>query len=96
MTTRLLGNYWLGRKKSAMVDGCPALRDGALQIIDLGGYGSGTYTLITYSGSLNDESLELTAMPDGFNAFLDTSNAGQVNLAVEPLSDGIFSDRFEP
>jgi autotransporter-associated beta strand protein len=70
--------------------------DGALQIIDLGGYGSGTYTLITYSGSLNDDTLELTALPDGFKAFLDTSNAGQVNLVVEPLSDGIFSNRFEP
>ena len=69
--------------------------DGTLQVIDLGGYGSGTYRLIEYGGSLNDETLELTSLPDGFNARLDTTTAGEINLIVEPPIDEIFSDRFQ-
>lgn len=69
--------------------------DGVLRVEELGGFAAGTYTLITYSGALNDQTLDLASFSDGFTAFVDTSTPGQVNLVVEALADTVFADRFQ-
>ncbi len=57
--------------------------DGTLNIIDIGGFGSGVYRLINYGGDLTDHGLELGALPGGAKSqtlFLQTAIDGQVNL----------------
>lgn len=68
--------------------------DGTLQIDNLGGFDEGSYTLIQYSGSLTDNTLDVVNLPAGFNALVDTSVPGQVLLVVESI-DELFQDRFE-
>ncbi|MBU2885360.1 autotransporter-associated beta strand repeat-containing protein [Gilvimarinus agarilyticus] len=56
--------------------------DGTLEIIDWGGYGAGTYRLITYTGTFVDNGLDISSQPSDFNAALDTTNPGEINLVV--------------
>ena len=58
---------------------------GVLNVTDGGSFGSGSYRLINYGGTLIDLSLTLGTLPMGFsssNVSLTTAVAGQVNLVV--------------
>jgi polygalacturonase len=46
------------------------------------GFTNGTYTLMTYGGSLGGSLPVLATLPPGYNYALDTSIAGEVNLIV--------------
>lgn len=57
--------------------------DGTLAITDVGGFGAGVYRLINYGGTLTDNTLDIGALPDGFDAgdlLVQTAVDGQVNL----------------
>jgi fibronectin-binding autotransporter adhesin len=58
---------------------------GVLNVTDGGNFGSGSYRLINYGGTLTDLSLALGTLPVGFsgsNVTVTTAVAGQVNLVV--------------
>ena len=74
------------------VDGDLVL-DGTLDIQMLEGFSEGTYTLMTYTGTLQDEGMVLGQMHG--DAFLDTATPGEVRLVVEEVELQIFHDRFE-
>ncbi len=57
---------------------------GTNNIIAGDGFTNGTYTLMTYTGTLSGNSPTLGATPPGYNYTIDTSTAGQVNLIVTP------------
>jgi ABC-type Fe3+-hydroxamate transport system substrate-binding protein len=63
-----------------VVDGSPTL-GGTLNVSNLAGFGPGTYTLLTYGGTLSG-SLALGSKPTGYTWALDTSVPGQVRLVV--------------
>lgn len=46
------------------------------------GFTNGTYTLLTYTGSLGGTGPQLGSLPAGFNYAYDTGTAGQVKLVV--------------
>ena len=46
------------------------------------GFADGTYTLMTYTGSLSGNYPSLGSVPAGYNYAFDTNAAGQVNLVV--------------
>jgi hypothetical protein len=59
--------------------------DGVLNVTNGGGFGSGAYRLINYTGALTDLTLGLGTLPAGFtaaNMTVTTGIAGQVNLVV--------------
>jgi fibronectin-binding autotransporter adhesin len=59
--------------------------DGLLNVTNGGNFGSGSYRLINYGGTLTDLTLELGILPAGFtssNVAVTTAVAGQVNLVV--------------
>lgn len=56
---------------------------GTLEVIAAGGYGPGSYDLITYGGSLNAGTLQVTA-PSGYDYRVDTATPGVVKLLVTP------------
>ncbi|WP_462321637.1 IPTL-CTERM sorting domain-containing protein [Halochromatium sp.] len=56
--------------------------DGTLNVSALSGFGAGTYTLITYTGSLSDNTLSIGTLPAGYSAGLDTATDGEVRLVV--------------
>ncbi len=59
--------------------------DGVLTVNQLGGFGSGTYTLFTYSGgTFTDNGLTVTALGGGLTGTIDTTLAGEVRLIVVP------------
>ncbi|WP_208860654.1 beta strand repeat-containing protein, partial [Pseudovibrio ascidiaceicola] len=58
--------------------------DGTLNVTDAGGFDAGVYNLITYGGSLTDNSLVVGTAPTGFLYNVQTATAGQVNLLVNP------------
>ena len=72
--------------------------DGQLEVLNLGGFDEGTYTLITYTGSLTDNTLEPVSLPGDAKAMIDTATVGEIRLIVadffEP-QDEVFADRFE-
>ena len=67
-TIAVIGNFSLG---------------GTNNIIAGNGFTNGTYTLMTYTGTLSGNPT-LSATPPGYNYAIDTSTAGQVNLLVTP------------
>jgi fibronectin-binding autotransporter adhesin len=91
------GTIGAGVNDLIVVDGDLVL-DGQLDIVNRGGFDEGTYTLITYTGELADNTLEVVNVPGDAEVMLDTSTAGEIRLVVadylEP-EDAIFSDRFE-
>jgi autotransporter-associated beta strand protein len=55
--------------------------DGILSITNAGGFGAGTYTIMTYTGSLTNNGVSFSG-PGGFTYQIDTSIANRVNLIV--------------
>jgi T5SS/PEP-CTERM-associated repeat protein len=79
-----------------MVEGDLVL-DGQLEVNAVSGFEAGTFTLLTYSGSLDDNGLQVNHLPAGFNGQIDSSVAGEVRLIVDGQdTDTVFTDRFEP
>jgi hypothetical protein len=57
---------------------------GNLNITDAGGFGAGTYTILTHTGSLTNSGVTIGTTPNPFYSYqLDTSVAGQVRLLVQ-------------
>jgi autotransporter-associated beta strand protein len=68
----------------ATVTGNLAL-NGALNITAGTGFGVGTYTLATYTGTLSGPGLTVGTAPSGYLYTVDTGTVGQVKLIVSPL-----------
>lgn len=63
--------------------------DGTLNVIDIGGFGAGTYRLFNYDGALIDNVLTFGATPGGFDAgnlTVQTATVNQVNLVVGAIN----------
>jgi autotransporter-associated beta strand protein len=56
--------------------------DGTLNVSALTGFTAGTYTLLTYTGSLTNQTLNVGSVPPGYSAAVNTSTSGQVRLVV--------------
>ena len=56
--------------------------DGTLNVTAAAGFTAGTYTLITYTGTLTNNTLAVGSLPAGCAASVSTATAGQVNLVV--------------
>lgn len=56
--------------------------DGSVDITPVAGFGPGTYTLLTYTGALTNNGLEIGAKPAGFAATVDLSESGKVKLVL--------------
>lgn len=76
-----LGSTGLGESDQIGVDGSLTL-GGVLNITDRPGFGVGTYTLLTYGGTI-DGSLAIGTKPDGYVCTVDTNTPGQVLLVVD-------------
>jgi polygalacturonase len=77
-------NYTLGTNTTKVaVVGNLAL-GGIINITNGNGFAGGTYTLLTYTGTLSGSVPTLGAKPAGFTYSFDTSTLGQVNLIVTP------------
>jgi fibronectin-binding autotransporter adhesin len=67
---------------------------GKLNVINVGGFGSGVYRLFNYTGSLVDNGLTLNSLPNGFTRsdfLVQTAQLGEVNLIV---SSSGFTNQF--
>lgn len=91
-TAELEFDLGISTSDSLSVDGDLSL-DGTLMVNDAGGFGIGTYILMTYTGLLTDNLLEISALPGGFGGKIDTATPGEIRLVVSP--DPIYSDRFQ-
>jgi outer membrane autotransporter protein len=82
-----------GRYNDLTTVGGDLTLDGTLNVSTTAGgaFGAGVYRIISYSGVLNDQGLELGTMPAGANTALQTSDAGQVNL-INTLANMRFWD----
>jgi autotransporter-associated beta strand protein len=60
--------------------------NGILNVSNLAGFGPGTYTLMTYGGTLTPGTVTVGQMPDGYVGSIDTATVGQVLLVVSRLS----------
>ncbi len=61
--------------------------DGTVNATDIGGFGTGVYRIIDYTGTLTDNGLTVGTLPAGFQPAqteVQTVMAGQVNLLVAP------------
>jgi hypothetical protein len=70
-----------GGASSVVVKGSLAL-GGTNNIIAGSGFTNGTYTLMTYTGTLSGTTPVLGSVPPDFNYAFDTTTAGQVNLVI--------------
>ncbi|MFA6960947.1 MAG: PEP-CTERM sorting domain-containing protein [Opitutaceae bacterium] len=71
---------------SASVTGNLTL-DGILDVTAASGFGVGTYTLLSYTGTFVNNNLTLNTLPSGYNYALDVNTAGQVNLIVSAIPE---------
>lgn len=57
--------------------------DGVLNLTTLPDFASGTYRLFDYSGTLTDNQLIVSGLPNDFEASVDTATPGEVKLLVQ-------------
>lgn len=87
-------NFTLGAKSATVsVTGNLTLNNNTLNIAAGDGFGAGTYTLFTYTGSLSG-SLTFGTTPAGYTFQLSTSTAGQVNVVVTSTSSAPATPSF--
>jgi hypothetical protein len=55
---------------------------GTINVTNGAGFGAGTYTMLTYTGTLSGTLPTLGSAPAGYNYAFNTSTAGQVNLVA--------------
>lgn len=72
----------LGTTSDQLVAGGDLTLGGTLEITNSGGFGPGTYTLITYGGELTAGPLLVTVAPAGYNYTVSTNTPGQIKLIV--------------
>ncbi len=80
-TVSVVGNLMLG---------------GTVNVTNGVGFTNGTYTLLTYAGSLKGDLPALAGKPAGFNYLysLDTNTPGQVNLLAQTPPPPVFTTSF--
>ena len=61
--------------------------DGLLTVTGGTGFGAGTYTLFSYTGTFLNNSLTLSSLPAGYSYALDTATTGLVNLTVSAIPE---------
>ncbi|HUI06049.1 MAG TPA: autotransporter-associated beta strand repeat-containing protein [Verrucomicrobiae bacterium] len=75
--------YGLGTNSSQLIVNGNLTLGGTLNVTDSGNFSTGTYVLITYSGTLTNHGLGLGATPNpGLTYAIDTSTSGLVKLIV--------------
>ncbi len=77
-------NFILGTNTTKVATVGNLTLGGSANITNGPGFGGGTYTVMTYTGSLSGSVPTLGTTPAGFNCAFDTSVAGQVRLTVVP------------
>jgi hypothetical protein len=75
-------NYTLGTNAAALVVKGNLNLGGIVNVTAGGGFTNGTFTLITYTGTLTGGLPTLGSMPSGYGATFDTSSSGLINLVV--------------
>lgn len=61
--------------------------DGLLTVTGGTGFGTGTYTLFSYTGTFLNNTLTLSSLPSGYSYALDTATTGLVNLTVSAIPE---------
>jgi len=82
-------SYALGTNATTVVIRGNLALGGTNNISAGAGFTNGTYTLMTYSGTLSGNLPILGATPSGFACTFNTNTIGQVNLIVTPPQPGI-------
>ena len=77
-----VGTTAAGGSDSIAVTGDVALNGATLNINRIGGFGAGTYTLLTYTGNLTSQGLTLGTVPPGYLCALDFTVPNKINLNV--------------
>ena len=75
-------NYELGTTSDLIAVTGNLTLDGSVNVTASAGFVSGTYTLITYTGNLINNTLNVGSLPTGCTATVNTATAGQVKLVV--------------
>ena len=75
-------NFALGTNQSQIIVASNLVMGGAINITDGGGFGTGSYTLLTYKKNLSGSTPALGAKPAGYMYSFDTGTVGQVKLVV--------------
>ena len=75
-------NFVLGTNPASIAVANDLTPGGTVNIIAGDGFTNGTYTLLTYSGTLTGFLWALGTSPAGYNYAFDTNTIGQVNLMV--------------
>jgi len=87
-------NFAAGTNSSKIVVNGALSLNSTLNVTAAAGFGAGTNTLFTYTGSLTGTPI-LGATPSGYNCALNTSTAGQINLvtiALPPATPPVFGN----
>jgi hypothetical protein len=82
LTNGVVLQYGLGTNSDHLAVTGHLRLSGALDITDSGGFGPGTYTLISYSGTLSNRGVHVASAPAGYNYAIATNTPGQINLIV--------------
>jgi hypothetical protein len=77
-------NFVLGTNAAQVAVAGDLTLGGTVNVTNGPGFGAGSYTLLTYTGSLAGGVPGLGTTPAGFNYSFDTSHTGQVLLTVTP------------
>lgn len=84
-------NYEIGTSSDLIAITGDLVLDGKLNVAPVEGFGIGTYIIMTYSGSLTNQVLEINTAPEGYNYGI-TAEDGKVYLHVISTSTDWFWD----
>jgi autotransporter-associated beta strand protein len=84
--------FGLGTNSGKVVVSGNLVLGGLLNITDLGGFGAGTYTLMTCGGALSGTLPVIGSKPSGYRVTVNTNTAGQVRLVVQVQTPPVFGN----
>jgi polygalacturonase len=85
LTPNNVVDFYLGTNGTTLAVAGNLALGGTNHIFAGAGFTNGTYTLMTYAGTLSGAVPTLGTVPAGYNYGFDTNTAGQVKLVVSPL-----------
>jgi hypothetical protein len=89
LTTAAPLNYVVGTNPDALAVEGDLTLGGIVNVTAGPGFTDGTYTLMTYTGSLSGGLPTLGTAPSGYSCSLSSATANQINLIVSPPPPGI-------
>ena len=85
-------NFDVGTSSDKLVVSNALVLNGTFNVTNAAGFGAGTYTIMTYGGTLSGALPVIGSKPAGYSIAVNTNTVGQVRLVVQVQTPPVFGN----